>query len=230
LTLSARTEGALAAAMAGAAGLGLRSGPMASLLQQTDSLRATFAVLAVETAALAAVVLATTGITLLIRALARRILPRWTWTGDDDEPRRARPIRWPSQAANVAGCMIVELAVAVIALAVTFRSGDPGQIAFALIASFFVAALVGHQVFPVNAAAAFWTPPLIVGVAILAMGGAVAAGGGPEWRQALMVAGGLPIRAALPVHWLGLGCGGALAGLWVSLRMHGAPVTREGGR
>ena len=224
LTLSARAEGTLTAAMAGAAGLGLRSGPMASLLQEADDLRGTFAVLAVETAIMAAVVLGALLVIVLIRALARRITPGWSWPGETDGERRpsSRPIRWPSKAANIGGCMIVELAVAVFVLALVFRSPETGQIAFALIGSFFVAALIAHQAFPVRTSIAFWAPPLVVGVAILALGGAVVKGTGPEWRQALMVAGGLPMRAALPVHWLGLGCGGALAGMWVSLRMREA--------
>ena len=43
-----------------------------------------------------------------------------------------------------------------------------------------------------------------------------------------MVSSGLPVRAALPVHWLAYGCGGAVLGLWVAERMRlPAPIPIE---
>ncbi len=220
LTLSARIEGALLAALAGAAGLALRSGPMETLLQTSAGhLRKTFIQLAAETVAMAAILVGALLVITLVRALAGRAARGWAWSerpagGEGDKPRR-----FGSGAANLLGCLVVELAVAIMALALTFRSPETGQIAFALAGSFFAAALVAHQTFPVRSTAPFWVAPLIMGAAVLALGGVVVEGAGPGWYQALMVAQGRPMRAALPVHWLGLGCGGAIAGLWFSHRL-----------
>jgi hypothetical protein len=105
-----------------------------------------------------------------------------------------------------------------------FRSSQTGQIAFALAGSFFLAALIAHQVFPVPMTWPFWAPPLLLAVVALGSGTGVSevAGqaGGPEWFRSLMVARGLPVRAALPIHWLSMGVGGAIGGLWLSRRLH----------
>jgi len=213
--------------LAGVAALAVRSGSMATLLQQSAGpLQPTFAKLAAEAVALAAVLVGAVLVIALIRLGVRRIVPNWVWADAPPGPGRAKPNpkgpAWASAAGNLAGCVIVQLAVGIIALVLTFRSTETGQIAFALIASFLAAALVAHQTFPVASWAPFCAAPLLIAVALLAMGGATVEGAGPEWRQALMVAKNLPLRAALPVHWLGLGCGGAVAGLWISLRMKDA--------
>ncbi|KKL55177.1 hypothetical protein LCGC14_2258000 [marine sediment metagenome] len=48
-------------------------------------------------------------------------------------------------------------------------------------------------------------------------------GAGPTWNRALMVASHMPLRAALPVHWLGFGCGGAVVGFWMGCRFREGP-------
>ena len=225
LTPTARTEGSLLAALAGVAALGLHSGPMATLLQQSEQhLSATFTALAAETAIMAVVLGGALVVIKAVQAAITRLLGRWAWSArlaapDQDAGPGGRP-GWPP-AANLAGCVVLELAVAIVVLVLTFRSGETGQIAFALAVSFFAGAWVAHQTFPLRSSVPLWLGPLALGVAILALGGHVAEGKGPSWYQAMMVsqAHKLPLRAALPVHWLGLGCGGAMAGVWLSRRM-----------
>ncbi len=149
-------------------------------------------------------------------------MPQWLWSDPPSAPGGDPPAgRRRGGAANWAGSLVVELAVAVIALVLSFRSTETGQIAFALAGSFFAGAFVAHQTFPVRSSLPFWVAPLLLGVAILAFGGGVTEGGGPAWHQALMVSRTheIPLRAALPVQWLALGCGGAVAGMWVSQRV-----------
>jgi len=223
LTVSGRFEGALLATLAGLAGLGLRSGPMAYLLWRPAAehrMGRTFTLLAAETIAMAAVLVGAMVVITLVRAGAGRLVPKWAFSP------RARPSgaegtggAWASAASNFGGCVVIETAVAVIVLAVTFRSSDPGQIAFALVVSFLAGGFIAHQTFPIRSVIPFWVAPLLLGVVVLALGGWSSGADGPGWYEALRVATGRPLRAALPVHWLGLGCGGAIAGVWISQRM-----------
>jgi hypothetical protein len=130
----------------------------------------------------------------------------------------------PGGAAVLLGGVVMELAVALIMLVLTFRSTDRGQIQFALAASFLVAALVAHQTFPAGRSLVLCLVPLLVGVVVLALGAgaALSPDDGPAWHQALYVARGLPLRAALPADWLAFGCGGAAAGIWFSRRFREA--------
>ena len=231
LTLSARASAAMLATLFGASALALRSGSMATLLQQTDNgLKGVFSLLAIETIVLAGVLIGAMVVVALVRAAAKNVVPDWRWP-DDADPRKGkkkRTGRWSSSAANIAACMIIELAIAIMILTITFKSIESGQVAFSLAMSFFVAALIAHHMFPVEKSWAYWIPPLVVGAAVLSLGGIVVRGGGPEWHQAVIVAKGLPLRAALPIHWLALGCGGAMLGLWVAQRMRlPAPIVTE---
>ncbi|KPK85742.1 MAG: hypothetical protein AMJ81_02935 [Phycisphaerae bacterium SM23_33] len=226
LTLSARPEGALLAALAGAAGLALRSGSMSTLLKYSgDDFHRTFALLSAEVLAMAGIVIGAAVVIAVIRALARRIVPGWVWS-EPPEPAPAagsgsdrRKVK-AAGVVNFAGCLVTELAAALILLALTFRSPERGQIAFALVASFLLAALAAHQMFPVRSAAPFWLGPLLMGAAVLALGTLGASDPGPAWYHAIRGATGMPLRAASPLHWLGLGCGGAVAGFWLSRRIH----------
>ena len=233
LTLSSRAEGALVATLVGVAAMSVRSGPMRNLLGtgwegKTGSL---FMLLAGELLVMALVLAAAVLIVHLVRALARPLLPRWSWTAPQLEPGPAagkeaesdQPQRRPV-LVQMAGFLAVELAVAMVLLVVTFRSTETGQIAFALAASFFVAAFAAHMAFPIRSSIPCWLGPIIMGVLILMLGAlGDFSGPGPFWRRAMMVASQLPLRAALPVHWLGLGCGGALAGFWACCRFREAP-------
>ena len=135
--------------------------------------------------------------------------------------RRLRPAK--TRTVHALACLLMELAAAVILLVITFRSHDRGQIAFALAASFFLAALLAHQTFPVRSAVACWLGPLVMGVAVFAIGAiSVDSTHPPVWSSAMVVATGLPLRAALPVDWLAMGGAGAVGGFWLSQRIHHA--------
>jgi len=126
-------------------------------------------------------------------------------------------------AAQAANALLLELAVALVMLICTFRSSERGQIAFAVAASFFVGALVAHQAFPSRGALAFWIGPILLGLLVYVLGALTGVGGaGPTWHNAVVLAFGLPIRSALPIDWLTMGAGGALAGFWLSRRLHHA--------
>ena len=114
-----------------------------------------------------------------------------------------------------------------ILLVFSFRSTDRGQIAFALAGSFFVAALVADHVFPVRSPVAVWIGPILIGVVVFLLGRGAGAGDELLWRNALTVARGLPLRAALPADWLAWGCGGAVAGFWLSRRLHFATLRKQ---
>jgi len=231
VTLSARPEGALLAALAGVAGFAFRSGPMRTLLwRRADAPGRLFADLAIEMAAMTAVLAASALAVTCVRALLKRLLPRWAWSepnrapGGRDGPRRKTA---RGQAAmHVAGCLVMQMAVALICLVHLFRSTDRGQIAFALAGSFLLGSLIAHQVFPIRATAVLWAGPLIMGMAVYGLG-AGASADGADWLRVLMVGQGVPIRAALPVDWLALGAGGAVGGFWISRRIHEAREAAE---
>lgn len=252
LTLSAPPEGALLAVLVGAVGLSLRGGPMRALLWQwqPDQGRL-FSLLALEVVALAAILGGAMALIALARRAARQIHAGWVWaepaTEKSGPPSRPTTAQWilgswfrnilaslrgasrPTQTRVVQalGCLLMELALAVILLVFTFRSTDRGQIAFALAGSFFVAALLADHVFPVRSAVPIWLGPVLMGAAVFALGGAADTGSGTIWRDALIVARGLPLRAALPVDWLAWGGGGAVAGFWISRRLHFAALARK---
>lgn len=252
LTLSAPPEGALLAALVGAIGLSLRGGPMRALLWrwQSDPGRL-FSLLAAELVALGGVLAGAMIVIALVRSAARRIRPRWVWTepasGEGEASPapaaaqrpfrswlqntldwlRGRSRRGKPTALHALGCLLMELALAVILLVFTFRSTDRGQIAFALAASFFVGALVADHVFPIGSVVPIWLGPIIMGMAVFILGGTTGAASGLIWRDALIVARGMPLRAALPVDWLAWGGGGAVAGFWMSRRLHFAALAGE---
>jgi len=228
MTLSARPEGALVATLAGMAGLGLRSGPMRMLLWQQQDPARLFSLLALETLALGAVLAGAAAIVALVRAAGRKALGRWVWSepeaeadGGEAGPRRRQVTMHP--AVQMAGAGLMEMALALILLVYTFRSTDRGQVAFALAASFFLAALAAHCVFPIRRSLPFWLGPIVMALAVFSLGSTgVAPTSGPTWHSALMVARDWPLRAALPVDWLAMGGAGATAGFWISRRMHDA--------
>ena len=245
VTLGSRPEGSLLAALAGLAALALHGGPANTLLwRETGRFHALFPGLAAETAAMALVLLGMVGVALVVRALAGRLWPGWKWqpvmedqlrkaeTSSDQpsggkalwreivEGLRVRVAAKSSPLARLAGCLLLQLAISVLMLVVTFRSSERGQIAFALLSSFFVAAWAAHQAFPARNTLLCILLPLGMGLAVTLLGAAYLDETAPAWYHALRMGRGMPIRSALPVDWLSLGCGGAVAGIWLSRRMH----------
>jgi len=242
LTVSSRPEGAVLATLVGVAAMSVRSGPARNLLvtgagpNPERSINAIFALLTGEILVLAAVLAGAVAVIYVVRALVRPLAGQWFWStpaaadapgkgagkGGKGDSEQASPRR--SALVGAAGFLAVELAVAVILLQVTFRSTDTGQIAFALAGSFFAASFAAHMAFPIRGSIPCWLGPVIVGALVLGLGAlGHFAGPGPLWRRAILVASSVPLRAGLPAQWIGLGCGGAIAGFWASCRFREAP-------
>lgn len=224
MTISARPEGALLATLIGAAGFSLASGPMRMLMWQRDrNFRGLFATLTAEVLLMAGVILVAMIVIRLVRAGMRGRLARLTWR----EPARAAEKQsGKTQAAHAAGAVVMELAIAMLLLVVTFRSIDRGQIAFSLAASFFVASLIAHQIFPIRMSVPLLLGPIFMAVLVFGFGWVGPGGDGiTGWYSAQMVAQNFPLRAALPIDWMTMGTGGAVAGFWLSSRMHEAKPT-----
>ena len=254
-TRSARGEGALLATMVGAAALSLHAGPFRTWYF-TAGPRGIFAALALETLAMGGILAGTAVIVTLIRGIFGRLLPGWVWKeapeGTPEEPDKGAGADGDAGRAAKAGfeglvaslrqslrprrigpmhnlaCLVMELAVATILLVITCRSPLKGQVAFALAASFFLAALAAHQTYPVRSAAACWLGPIVMGAIVFALG-CLSTGSavGPEWHHHLYVAEDLPLRAAVPVDWMAFGAAGAIGGYWLSRRMLHARAQKE---
>lgn len=245
LTLHARPEGALLACLVGLAGLSFRSGQMCTLLWLSEGrFRAAYVGMAGEILLLGLMLLESMAIIWIVRSLVRLIRPTWVWAEQPATAEAAGALTqslsadWKEFTGSFAkdknsgltllAAMAMELAIAVILLVCTFRSSDRGQVAFALAGSFLLGALASHQVFPVRFSLPFWLGPILMalGVYVLAPDPTVL-GAGPAWFNELMVASSMPLRAALPMDWLSLGGGGAVAGYWISRRIHQARIHEQ---
>ncbi|MCE5276541.1 MAG: hypothetical protein ABFD92_17105 [Planctomycetaceae bacterium] len=104
-----------------------------------------------------------------------------------------------------------------ILLLLLMRSPDRAQILFAVAGSLFLAALLGYQVFPFRSASVALLLPVVLAVAMYALGALKAISGMHlSW---LTVA---PFACAVPLDWVTAGAAGAVAGYWVSSRIHEA--------
>ncbi|MDY7009797.1 MAG: hypothetical protein SVV80_03490 [Planctomycetota bacterium] len=223
LTLSARPEGALLATLVAVAGFSFRSGSARTLLWRWDgNLPRLFALLSAEVLILAVVAIGAMVVIAMVRAGMCRLVPKLTRKYPAPTAKSAGERTGKTRVMHAAGAVIMELAIAMLLLVITFRSTDRGQVAFALAASFFVSALAAHQIFPIRTVVPLWFGPILMAVLVFALGwaGSNAGGVGPAWQSALISARNLPLRAALPVDWMALGAGGAVAGFWISSRMH----------
>jgi hypothetical protein len=123
-------------------------------------------------------------------------------------------------------CLLLEMALALVMLVMTFRSGFfRGQVIFALAASFLVGTLVAHQIFPARFSLPCWLAPLLLAAVVFLLGTLVPAQQpGPAWLYSMVLdgKGQLPLRGALPVDWFAAGTGGAMLGFWLSGRIHEA--------
>lgn len=140
------------------------------------------------------------------KRLVREVSPK--------DGRARRKSKTLNQAASFFGVALIVAAVLVMCL---MRSAQRGQILFALLAAFFLAVLIAHQLFPTPYARAAWALPIVLAVCSYAL--AVAAGIGTPPQ------GWIDVRnyaRALPLDWLTAGCGGAMLGHWVSARVYEA--------
>lgn len=116
-------------------------------------------------------------------------------------------------------CLGLSALVAVVLLLVLLKSSDRGQVIFAVFGAFFLAMLVGHQVFPSPCGVAAWIVPILIACAFYSLTGAIGLDSEPDaWTK-------IPFYGrVLPVDWVSAGIGGALLGFWISARMHEAKI------
>ncbi len=241
VTVSSRPEGALLAALIGAAGASAHSAQIRSLLWMWEGrLPGLYGMLILEILLLAVVVFAAAGVVDLVRGIIARIRPNWLWRGplirlpDSESPGYRRRLfsflifgaffRWPGSLKKNARkspkplmslyCLGLGLLVGVILLLLLMRSPERGQIIFALLASFSIAAVVAHQVFPTPYSVVVWVVPLVSAVGFYVLAAVSAGNGNWVWMDMGNYA------RALPVDWLTAGCGGAIIGYWISERIH----------
>lgn len=254
-TISSRPEGALLAALIGAAGVSLRSESIRGLLWTwPGSFSSLFLELMVEVLLLFVILLVAAIIISAVRRAIASINPKLVWKDRLSEllqeqpgpkakakgPEFSGPIETyflprllrllgatgkaggpstrfisPLALVRCIACLVLGVIIALALLLLLMRSGDRGQILFALVASFFLAALVAHQVFPAPYGLVAWLTPAVAAMALYALAAASSIGGGPQaWMDIK------PYAQALPVDWLTAGAGGALIGYWISERTY----------
>ncbi len=241
-TTHARPAGAVLVTLLGAGGLSLRSEPVWRLLvlRQGDGGVGTLLLwMILETLALAVLALAATLLIALVRGLIARRRPTWVWHSRIEPPvgegepgpslhRRLREsvlitMGWPhepetgvkEELARGVSCLLMGALVSVLLLGVLMQSTARGQILFALLMSFLLGTLAAHQVFPARVTGLAWVTPMITGIACYLLGMLTTVRTVPlPWTT-------VPVWArALPIDWLAAGGGGAVAGMWLSARIH----------
>jgi len=224
LTALARIEGAIMATLIGLTGFSLSSGQMRTLLWRWgNDYPKLFKLLVDEMLLMTGILIGVILVIYLVRMIIGKIIPSFLWSGvaarSKMNTNKGTKTTMPHETRRIIGAIIVETAVAMLLLVITMQSTDRGQVAFALVISFFLSALLAHQVFPIR-----WTIPLLFSpiiVAIIIFG--IAAMGnvsmGQTWRDVELVAQSVPLRAALPIDWLSLAGAGAAAGCWLSSRI-----------
>ncbi|MBS3733948.1 MAG: hypothetical protein KGY99_03370 [Phycisphaerae bacterium] len=232
LTVHARPEGALMAAVLGVGGVSLRSPQMRGLLWAwSGPLRNVFGWLIAELALLAALLFVAALIVDLVRRGIAAVRPQWLHkdvlaagaSADGKQPIRAllgflppwRDGRWrPADASRTLAAMGLGLVVSVALLVLLLRSPERGQILFALLAAFLLGAMAAHQLLPEIRSAAIVCLPLLAGLGFYVLSMVAVPGGVDAWKS-------LPHYACiLPVDWLTAGGGGTLIGYWMSERLH----------
>ena len=245
VTVSARPEGAMLAALLGAAGISLHSPAIRPLLWARQDLSGVFARMRLEVALFILVVAGVAIVVALVRRAVAWRKPGWLWKSpltaadeaDSAKDNPAEPVsllttlreglgfgptdptggkpKGQQHAVQGAYFFALGLMVALVCLMLLMKSADRGQILFALLASFFLAVLIAHQVFATHCTLLAWILPLVAGVLLYSLAAfTIVATGAKAWMH-------VPEYArALPIDYLTAGCGGAVLGHWVSQRVH----------
>lgn len=225
LTLSARAEGSLLAALVGSGGVSLHSESLAGMLRTYETnLPALLVPLAGELALMAPIIVVAWLIVRAVRRGAARVRPEWVrpenlspahppgGQGGKAKPASAR-LPLPERVLTNAASFGLTLLIGLLLVTVLMYSADRGQILFALAAAFFVGSAVATYFFPAGTSAACWAAPIVLGV-IFYLKACLAPSGFQAWTQLG------PWAYALPVDWLSAGCGGAVGGYWLACRLH----------
>lgn len=226
LTVSARPCGTILVAVLGTGAVAMRSPEFSTLLWlRQDNFGALFRLLIAETVLLGALLFVAVMVIRQARALAGRLTPRLAWhpSGSPKSPERPRDASrlaaglgpWGRSFLSAALTLLVGLA----AVAVLLQSAHRGQVLFALLASFAVAAWLANRLLPAPHVEAYLLAPLVAAVLFYALASVASYGSQPEaWAN-------VPLYArALPIDWLTAGCGGAMLGCWIGQRMEDAKL------
>lgn len=142
--------------------------------------------------------------------------------GSRDAGKRAwdRPMFFRCLACGVTGALL-----AVLPLLLLMQSAERGQVLFALLGSFLLAALLAHQRFPAPYSVVAILMATFTAVAFYTTAAVATAGleaGVNVWMLAPVHSGPsvLPYAAPLPLDWVTAGGGGAVIGFWISERIH----------
>jgi len=222
LTLPARPEGALVAALIGAGGVSARSPGFRTLLwTQSGGLGGLYLGLIAEVAFLAVVLAGAFAVIGLVRRVMTAAWPGLVWkpptegaaSSGSPRPPQGRSARAGTDLGRSLGAMGLELALGMVLLLVFLQSSDRGQVIFALLAGFALAVIAANRLCPVRESHFFWLAPMAVAVLFYLLGWVSSAGASSgNWTA-------VPLYAnILPVDWLTAGCGGAALGYWISQR------------
>lgn len=239
ITISARPEGGLMAAVLGAGGASLHSAQIRGLLWSWEGrLSGLYPAMIGELLMLAAMLLAAALIVDLVRRGIASIRPGWLHKHarehEPDLPAPATPRRTLTgflgllreggrkrrsadrgrTALRMLGCLGLGLVASCAVLLLLLRSPDRGQILFAVVAAFLLGGLAAHQTLPVRHSFVVWAVPILAGVGFYLLAGVTAPADATRWSE-------LPYYARiLPIDWLTAGCGGSLVGYWSSERIN----------
>jgi len=244
VTITARPEGGLLAALVGLGGMSLRSAGMRPLLWTGNgSLRGLYGQLLAELALLLVLGAVAIIAVAVVRWVVGRLHPKWLWRdplpnaaadegGGTLRERLGRVLggrAWPSgargkpgNAARTAQFLAAATGLSLVFVVLLLRSPDRGQILFALFAGFALGFLIAHQFVPAALPLIAWVVPLIVGAGFYVLA-VVQVGAVPPEKWMTVPA----YARVLPVDWLTAGGGGALLGYLISSRIHEARHIEE---
>ncbi|MCE5324802.1 MAG: hypothetical protein LLG01_00150 [Planctomycetaceae bacterium] len=114
-------------------------------------------------------------------------------------------------------CLALAILTGFVLLLLLMRSYDRSQTMFAVAGSLFAATLLAYQVFPFRSAAVAMVTPVVLAVVMYALGAMKTVSGMHlSWETVA------PYACAVPLDWVTAGAAGAVAGYWVSSRIHEA--------
>ncbi|NLW86884.1 MAG: hypothetical protein GXY38_08420 [Planctomycetes bacterium] len=238
-----RPHGVLLASLLTALGVSLRSPMMRGLFWSTSrSGIALYWPMIAELLILAATLVVAAAIIDIIRKKMSRALPNAAWVdplaGVDAQKLAKVGESWAASPAH--GGLIISkaafkvgswrplaagaltLAGGLVLLRVTLQSSDRGQIIFALLASFGIAAMAVNQLMPARCTMLIWISPVIAAVLLYLLAAAAPI---PATANGWI---NYPVYGRItPLDWITAGCGGAIAGCWISARMHESRIAEK---
>jgi len=118
-------------------------------------------------------------------------------------------------AGRSIAAVAMTLAIGMAAVMLLMQSPDRGQVLFALLAGFFLAALIVHVIFSPRHSMVIMAAPVLAGVLSYVLGAVTSVDRSPVgWAHVKLYA------RALPVDWLFAGSAGVLLACWVAHRHH----------